>query len=207
MDDVTKIVKPEAQAWFCVRQLLLNPQIMENYAFNEARCKQLHKLLGLMHEPLLDQLPPLIELKVFLSRLTLSGNTAKTQPLLLEDIPQIQEELLKDVEENGGFYQIAQDQDSVFLSKNKENICALATRLSKAYGTDLLCELEQNMDDLKMGEAKDAGAGGDGDTDHTCATCQAKAKKKCACCKKVHYCSRDCQLKDWPQHKLVCLKT
>jgi len=179
-----------------------------------------------MHEPLLDQLPPLIELKVFLSRLTLSGNTAKTQPLLLEDIPQIQEELLKDVEENGGFYQIAQDQDSVFLSKNKENICALATRLSKAYGTDLLCELEQNMDDLKMGEAKDAGAGGDGDTDHTCATCQAKAKKKCACCKKVHYCSRwvgrnfcgvrffynifsfsDCQLKDWPQHKLVCLKT
>ncbi|XP_033161263.1 zinc finger MYND domain-containing protein 10 homolog [Drosophila mauritiana] len=207
VDDVTKIVKPEAQAWFCVRQLLLNPQIMENYAFNEARCKQLHKLLGLMHESLLDQLPPLIELKVFLSRLTLSGNTAKTQPLLLEDIPQIQEDLLKDVEEHGGFYQIAQDQDSVFLSKNKENICALATRLSKAYGTDLLCELEQNMDDLKMGEAKDAGAGGDGDTDHTCATCQAKAKKKCACCKKVHYCSRDCQLKDWPQHKLVCLKT
>jgi len=44
VDDVAKIVKPEAQAWFCVRQLLLNPQIMENYAFNEARCKQLSKV-------------------------------------------------------------------------------------------------------------------------------------------------------------------
>nr|XP_016925736.2 zinc finger MYND domain-containing protein 10 homolog [Drosophila suzukii] len=206
VDDVAKIVKPEAQAWFCVRQLLLNAQIMENYAFNEARCKQLSKLLGLMHETLLDQLPPLIELKMFLSRLTLSGSTAKSQSLLLEDIPQIQEELMKDVEQNGGFYQIAQEQDSVFLNKNKEDICALASRLSKAYGTELLCELEQNMEDLKVDEPKDSGAGGDGGVEHSCATCEGKAKKKCASCKQVHYCSRDCQLKDWPQHKLVCLK-
>jgi len=181
-----------------------------------------------MHETLLDQLPPLIELKMFLSRLTLSGSTAKSQSLLLEDIPQIQEELMKDVEQNGGFYQIAQEQDSVFLNKNKEDICALASRLSKAYGTELLCELEQNMEDLKVDEPKDSGAGGDGGVEHNCATCEGKAKKKCASCKQVHYCSRwvelqllivksfhnqshfspfsDCQLKDWPQHKLVCLK-
>ncbi|KAH8364834.1 hypothetical protein KR084_012317 [Drosophila pseudotakahashii] len=205
--DVAKICKPEAQTWFCVRQLLLNAQIMENYALNEARCNQLNKLLGFMHETLLDQLPPLIELRMFLSRLTLSGNTAKSQSLLLEDIPQIQEELIKDVEENGGFYQIAQDQESVFLSKNKDNICALASRLSKAYGTDMLCELEQIMEDLKVDEPKDAGAGGDDGGKHSCATCQKGAKKKCASCKQVHYCSRECQLKDWPQHKIVCLKT
>jgi len=143
-----------------------------------------------MHETLLDQLPPLIELKMFLSRLTLSGSTAKSQSLLLEDIPQIQEELMKDVEQNGGFYQIAQEQDSVFLNKNKEDICALASRLSKAYGTELLCELEQNMEDLKVDEPKDSGAGGDGGVEHSCATCEGKAKKKCASCKQVHYCSR-----------------
>ncbi|KAH8295992.1 hypothetical protein KR054_000123 [Drosophila jambulina] len=226
VEDSAKIVKPEAQAWFCVRQLLLNPQVMENYALNEARCKQLSKvsplginlrkdfkqtfslqLLGLLHETLLDQLPPLIELKQFLSRLTLSGNTAsKSQTLLLEDIPQIQEELMKEVEKDGGFYQIAQAQDSVFLSKNREDICALASRLSGAYGTELLCELEQNLEDHKLGEPQDTQAGGDAEPDHSCATCQAKAKKKCANCKQVYYCSRDCQLKDWPQHKTACLE-
>ncbi|KAH8315709.1 zinc finger MYND domain-containing protein 10 homolog [Drosophila kikkawai] len=208
VEDSAKIVKPEAQAWFCVRQLLLNAQAMENYALNEARCQQLSKLLGLMHETLLDQLPPLIDLKQFLSRLTLSGNTAsKQQTLLLEDVPQIQEELMKEVHKDGGFYQIAQAQDSVFLSKNRADICALASRLSGAYGTDLLCELEQNLEDLKLGEPQDTQAGGDAEPDHnSCAMCQAKAKKKCANCKQVYYCSRDCQLKDWPQHKELCLK-
>lgn len=44
VEDSAKIVKPEAQAWFCVRQLLLNAQAMEHYALNEARCKQLSKV-------------------------------------------------------------------------------------------------------------------------------------------------------------------
>ncbi|XP_017109543.2 zinc finger MYND domain-containing protein 10 homolog [Drosophila bipectinata] len=211
VDDAAKVVKPEGQAWFCVRQLLLNPQAMEQYTLNEPRCKQLYKLLGLMHETLLDQLPPLIELKQFLSRLTLTGNSAsKSETLLLEDIPQIQEELMKEVERDGGFYQIAQAQDSVFLSKNKDDICALATRLSTAYGTEQLCELEKALDETADKEEpvpSDSGAGGDGgSTEHHCATCQAKAKKKCANCKQVHYCSRDCQLKDWPQHKTTCMK-
>lgn len=44
VDDVAKIVKPEAQSWFCVRQLLLNGQAMEHYTLNESRCKQLYKV-------------------------------------------------------------------------------------------------------------------------------------------------------------------
>ncbi|EDW40481.1 GL24869 [Drosophila persimilis] len=209
-----KIVKPEAQAWFCVHQLLLNPQVMENYELNEARCKQLSKLLGLMHETLLDQLPVLIGLKQFLSRLTLSGNTtAKLQPLLLEDLPQIQNDLTKEVDREGGFYQIAQAQDSLFLSRDKKQICDLASRLSAAYGTELLCELEQNMADLNVQEGNpvsqpDSGAGGDtasGEQIKKCATCLVLAKKMCANCKKVHYCSRECQLKDWAKHKTACL--
>ncbi|SPP76163.1 zinc finger MYND domain-containing protein 10 homolog [Drosophila guanche] len=214
VEDTAKIVKPEAQAWFCVHQLLLNPQIMENYELNEARCKQLSKLLGLMHETLLDQLPVLIGLKQFLSRLTLSGNTAaKSHPLLLEDLPQIQNDLIKEVDREGGFYQIAQAQDSVFLSMDKKQICDIASRLSAAYGTELLCELEQKIDDLNLQEGNpksqpDSGAGGDAAAEeqiNKCASCQAQAKKKCAKCKKAHYCSRECQLKDWPQHKTACL--
>ncbi|ALC45202.1 CG11253 [Drosophila busckii] len=207
VDDASKIIKPEAQAWFCIRQMLLNPQIMDNYPFNEPRCKQLSKLLGLMHETLLDQLPVLIELKQFISRLTLSGNKAdKSQNLVIEDVPQIQEELIKEAERDGGFFQIAQSQDGIFLNNCKEDICTLATKLSNAYGTEILCELEQNLADLEI-QSKETGAGGDVPEENTkkCATCQKVAKKKCANCKQIQYCSRDCQLKDWPQHKSKCI--
>lgn len=44
VDDPVKVLKTEAQAWFCIRQLILAPEIMDNYPLNEARCKQLAKV-------------------------------------------------------------------------------------------------------------------------------------------------------------------
>lgn len=58
----------------------------------------------------------------------------------------------------------------------------------------------------------------DGDTDvidefglldiagNKCNTCGGKSDLKCARCHNVHYCSRACQIKDWPTHKLICNK-
>jgi hypothetical protein len=39
-----------------------------------------------------------------------------------------------------------------------------------------------------------------------CAVCGKNTSKKCAGCKEVHYCSRECQTKDWSKHKKVCTK-
>ena len=38
----------------------------------------------------------------------------------------------------------------------------------------------------------------------TCKMCQKEAAKKCARCKNAEYCSRECQVKDWQEHKKYC---
>ncbi len=40
----------------------------------------------------------------------------------------------------------------------------------------------------------------------SCASCGNTlcAMKKCTGCNLAHYCNRECQLKDWKQHKVVC---
>lgn len=37
-----------------------------------------------------------------------------------------------------------------------------------------------------------------------CAVCKANTSQNCARCKKVHYCSKECQQKDWKNHKRNC---
>lgn len=39
-----------------------------------------------------------------------------------------------------------------------------------------------------------------------CAICAKESADLCSICKKVYYCSRACQVKDWKTHKLVCRK-
>lgn len=41
-------------------------------------------------------------------------------------------------------------------------------------------------------------------TDHTCALCETSSTRVCARCKSSHYCSKECQVDDWPVHKLLC---
>jgi len=40
-----------------------------------------------------------------------------------------------------------------------------------------------------------------------CNLCEEIAKKKCARCNKVYYCSVSCQHADWKTHKVICCKT
>ncbi|KAH3745501.1 hypothetical protein Pelo_13110 [Pelomyxa schiedti] len=37
-----------------------------------------------------------------------------------------------------------------------------------------------------------------------CTVCNKPTTKQCSVCGKVRYCSKECQKKDWPAHKLVC---
>lgn len=39
-----------------------------------------------------------------------------------------------------------------------------------------------------------------------CSNCKNKAKFKCKKCKSSNYCSKDCQITNWPIHKKICLQ-
>lgn len=39
---------------------------------------------------------------------------------------------------------------------------------------------------------------------YQCEKCHKSATKRCSKCKSVWYCSRDCQLNHWKDHKPIC---
>jgi hypothetical protein len=84
------VVKVEAQTWFCLRSIMFHRETFENYEINSFRQRELGKCSGLLNESLLDQLPPLAELKQFLCTLQLSNSSSNNiNNLVLEVIPEV----------------------------------------------------------------------------------------------------------------------
>ncbi|XP_053954753.1 zinc finger MYND domain-containing protein 10 homolog [Anastrepha ludens] len=207
-DDISKVANQEAQAWFCLRQLLFNKPLMTSYELNEERRKHLSKCQGLLQETILDQLPPLVELKQYLCNLGVTGgtNVYKTPKsnLVLEELPGIRENLIAEAERIGGFPVVAQKQEEIFLCTDKDKIFETAKRLNMAYNTDLLAELEEKT--AEPGRASNTVE----NSKHAikkCGKCASDAEKKCGICKTTYYCSRKCQVDDWSKHKVSCIKT
>ncbi|XP_011200592.2 zinc finger MYND domain-containing protein 10 homolog [Bactrocera dorsalis] len=205
--DISKISKQEAQSWFCIQQLLFNQSLMTSYELNEERRKHLSKCQALLQETLLDQIPPLVELKHYLCNLSGSGNLSENQKhktnLVLEELPEIREKLIAEAERIGGFVVVAQKQEEIFLCTDKDKIFEIAKRLNTAYNTDLLAEIEENTSEIAQAsttvENKSV-------ITRKCKMCATNAVKKCANCKNIYYCSKKCQQEDWPQHKRNCIK-
>lgn len=87
-DEILKVVKVEAQAWFCLRSIMFHRETFENYEINSFRQRELGKCSGLLNEVILDQLPPLAELKQFLC--TLQPDTHNSlNNLVLEVVPEV----------------------------------------------------------------------------------------------------------------------
>lgn len=89
-DDILKVTKVEAQSWFCLRSIMFSRQTFENYEINSFRQRELGKCSGLLNDIVLDQIPPMAELKQFLCTLQMSSNTQNNlNSLVLEAIPEV----------------------------------------------------------------------------------------------------------------------
>ncbi|XP_063983250.1 zinc finger MYND domain-containing protein 10 [Diachasmimorpha longicaudata] len=176
-----KICKIEGQIWIGLRELLLNPKCAPYYPINEFRIAELLKLQKHLHERVLDQIAPLIDLRRWLSYLTVSppSNTSNP-PITVEIIPQIRSSILKKYQKK--WKNIAKSQGELFYNNDINHVKGCADILSVAYDVDKMVATAVRH----------------------CASCSEIATKKCSKCKSVWYCGRECQVNDWPGHKNKC---
>ncbi|XP_072755278.1 zinc finger MYND domain-containing protein 10 [Anoplolepis gracilipes] len=181
-NEVGKINKREGQVWFGLRELLLNPKCSPYYEITEHRLSQLSKLQKYLHEDILDQISPLIELKRWLSYLNItampSSNASCT--VHVEVIPQIKSSILEKYHKK--WKKLARHQSKYLFTMDQNYIKDAAQILSDGYDLEKLDRIEPKK----------------------CSVCQEVAKKRCSKCKEVWYCSRQCQVKDWEEHKKIC---
>lgn len=165
---------------------------MQNYDWNDFRCHEISKCLGLINEVLLDQLTPLVQLKQYLAQMTIQkpthGGSSKKTTFLLEEIPELQNEYLKEIEDYGQ-EKLIQLQTKAFFDKSVT--APMAKKLSEAYNIEKILELQGDEKPSQTVKNK-------------CGKCSQAAEKKCSSCELVFYCSRDCQAQHWPVHKSFC---
>ncbi|XP_053995372.1 zinc finger MYND domain-containing protein 10 [Hylaeus anthracinus] len=178
-----KISKIEGQVWFGLRELLLNPKCAPYYEITEHRISQLLKLQKYLDESVLDQISPLIELKRWLSYLSVSSSRIKApRAVNVELIPQIKTSIMEKYHKK--WKKLAKHQSKFIYTTDAEDVRNAAQIISDAY----------DLDKLDCIDVKE------------CFLCQEVANKRCSKCKSAWYCGRECQVKDWEKHKVICEK-
>ncbi|KAL7034709.1 hypothetical protein ACKWTF_008068 [Chironomus riparius] len=193
-DEILKVTKVEAQTWFCLRAIMFHRETFENYEINSFRQRELGKCSGLLNEMILDQLPPLAELKQFLCTLQVGGDTQNNlNNLILEVIPEIKDKIIEKAKKTG-WKSIIEQHKKLFVDMSENEVVETAKRLSDAYNFEFMADFEEHQSKNREDNA----------SRKLCTTCQKPAEKKCSRCEVVFYCCRECQVKDWVNHKEKC---
>ncbi|XP_066553619.1 zinc finger MYND domain-containing protein 10 isoform X1 [Amia ocellicauda] len=181
-EDQLKMTKLDGQVWIALLNLLLRPDCQKKYDFNSFNKSQLLKLRGFLTEVLIDQLPNLSELQVFLSHLSITDSAPPKQGLVLEQIPEMWNDIMK--ENSGKWKAIAKYQVKEAFNPSDEDLRQQAHRLAQTYSLDV-------MESLVPDKPR-------------CGFCGSEASKRCSRCQGEWYCHRQCQVKHWPKHKRAC---
>ncbi|PIK56282.1 putative zinc finger MYND domain-containing protein 10 [Apostichopus japonicus] len=177
-----RLSRLEGQVWIALFNLLLGPQCINKYTYNDNNKGQILKLRGFMTEVILDQMPSLCDLQRYLEQLSMMEPAAPKSAILLEQVPEVYEKLL--LENDGKWAAIAKHQVKTVFNPSEEDIREQAKRFAETYNFDVI---ESLMSDPPK-----------------CALCGDAASKRCSRCKNEWYCGRECQVKHWSKHKIAC---
>ncbi|XP_056001157.1 zinc finger MYND domain-containing protein 10-like [Ostrea edulis] len=177
-----KITKIEGQIWLALYTLLMNGKCQQKYDLNTNRKNSILKLRSYLTEVMLDQLPILVEMQRYLEQLSMMDIPAPSRELILEQVPEVRENIL--MENKGKWKKIAKKQSQTYFNPSDSDVKAQAKRWADTYNFDVL-------EGLLTEPPK-------------CAVCGAEATKRCSRCQNEWYCRRECQVSHWKKHKTAC---
>lgn len=178
--DYSKLPKIEAQVWITVFNLYMNAECRRKYELTDFKKNNLLRLRKYMNEILLDQIPQLADMLRSLEELSIM----QVQPIprtnmVVQQMPEIRQAICK----GQNWRQIAERQKAEYFQQDEAALKEDMKRLAEFYSNSIF---EGLVDGFK------------------CEKCSKEATKRCSRCKKVWYCSKECQVSHWPQHSQGC---
>ncbi|CAG5136274.1 unnamed protein product, partial [Candidula unifasciata] len=165
-EDILKMTKTEGQVWLALFHLLMERACQEKYDLNNYRKNVILKLRTYLTEVLVDQMPVLAELQRYLEHLAFMDPPPVKKDLVLEQVPEIRERILKKYD--GKWTKIAKWQSKTIFNQSDDAIRAQAQRWASTYNFNLLEELVAEPP--------------------KCAVCGQLASKRCSRCQNEWYC-------------------
>lgn len=182
-EGMSKMPKIEGQVWIAIYNLFLSPECASKYEITDYRKNMILRLRKYMNELVLDQIPNLVDLLKTLEQMSIMNTNAQaaSNPFVVQQMPEIRTKIL----EGKDWKEIARYQLEHYFTKAAENQeFELMVKFADIYSS-------QNAEILTEG--------------FKCANCFKPASQRCARCKTVWYCSKECQVDHFKKaHKAVC---
>ncbi|VWU48120.1 MYND finger protein, putative [Hepatocystis sp. ex Piliocolobus tephrosceles] len=198
----------EKQLWLILYTLILNRTCQEKYEMTNYRRNNILKLRKYMNENLYEQLPPLKTLHTFIEHLYISKSVFpenKSSYLIIDMVPEIFDEIKNYIFTNKEQVldwlknvtigrEVLGSISDVYLSiyEFNQQICKNNSCLTKE---NTILNKNSKEDSKKKNTQNES---------YLCNNCKEEAELQCSQCKQVYYCSKDCQMKDWFNHRKVC---
>lgn len=178
-EDIGQLPKLHSQLWLTIYNLVMDNECRSRYSLTSFRKDNLLRLRRYLNEIVFDQIPPLTELLRTLEEISITGNFTgdmpQATPFVVEVVAEIRENLL--ARYKGQWEETAEKlKTEVFTKETKKELGRLESMI-------IIPEMEE---------------------DYNCIKCGNPAENRCSRCKKEWYCSRECQVTHWPEHKELC---
>lgn len=179
-DEHTKLPRLQGTLWLSIYNLVMDSDFQARYEMSSVRRANLLRLRRFLHELVFDQIPPLADLLRALENLSLQGEfpgvEAGPGPFLVQVVAEVREALLK--AHAGKWEHIALQQMKTIFS------IPVPKKDMERVGN--MVTIPEDVEDPE------------------CAWCGAPATHRCSRCKNEWYCSRECQVAHWEDHKSTC---
>ncbi|KAK4011723.1 zinc finger MYND domain-containing protein 10 isoform X2 [Daphnia magna] len=197
-----------AHLWLLLLSLLMNPVAPRKYELNDFRCQQLLKLRSNLNDYVIDQIPPLAQFEQWLVQLSVVGahqvwrHSGPTQkPFILELVAEMRQLLLKQLAVK--WTAILDGQRQFLSDESPETVQRLAAIYDPEHLETTFNHCTANATVPTTSSAAQINRQTCTATS-SCTLCDKQAQHRCSRCRCQHYCSKECQVADWPNHKSDC---